>query len=148
MVITEQITSKLPYSKPFLFVDELISVDESGAEGSYTFDPELDFYQGHFKGYPVTPGVILTECMAQIGVVTLGIFLLGDKFGTESKIAMTSTDINFLTAVFPGEKVTVRSKKEYFRFGKLKCKVSMTNSEGKEVCRGIIAGMIIPQNNG
>lgn len=143
---TKQIISKLPYTEPFLFVDELVSIDENGAEGSYTFNPELDFYRGHFTGYPVTPGVILTECMAQIGVVTLGIFLLGDKFGTESKIAMTSTDINFLTAVFPGEKVTVRSKKEYFRFGKLKCQVSMTNSEGKVVCKGIIAGMIIPKS--
>ncbi len=143
---TKQIISKLPYSKPFLFVDELVSVDENGAEGNYTFNPELDFYQGHFKGYPVTPGVILTECMAQIGVVTLGIFLLGDKFGTESKIAMTSTNIHFLAAVSPGDKVSVRSKKEFFRFGKLKCQVSMINEEGKEVCKGIIAGMIIPQN--
>jgi 3-hydroxyacyl-[acyl-carrier-protein] dehydratase len=31
------------------------------------FDPNLDFYKGHFKDDPVTPGVILTEVMAQIG---------------------------------------------------------------------------------
>ncbi|MDI1303260.1 MAG: hydroxymyristoyl-ACP dehydratase, partial [bacterium] len=71
----EEIISKLPYSKPFLFVDEIINVNENGVEGSYTFNETLDFYKGHFKDNPVTPGVILTEVMAQIGLVCLGIFL-------------------------------------------------------------------------
>lgn len=69
------IISQLPYSEPFLFVDELLHVDENGATGTYTFKKNLDFYKGHFKDNPVTPGVILTETMAQIGMVCLGIFL-------------------------------------------------------------------------
>jgi 3-hydroxyacyl-[acyl-carrier-protein] dehydratase len=76
----QEIISKLPYSKPFLFVDELLQINENGVEGTYTFDGNLDFYKGHFKDYPVTPGVILTETMAQIGLVCLGIFLLNDSF--------------------------------------------------------------------
>jgi len=39
----EEIISKLPYAKPFLFVDELLRVDENGAEGTYVFDENLDF---------------------------------------------------------------------------------------------------------
>jgi len=68
------IKSKLPYSSPFLFVDELITVDENSIVGNFTFNEDLDFYKGHFKDNPVTPGVILTETMAQIGLVALGIY--------------------------------------------------------------------------
>ncbi|MGK4568270.1 3-hydroxyacyl-ACP dehydratase FabZ family protein [Flavobacterium sp. 3HN19-14] len=137
----KEILSKLPYSKPFLFVDEIIHINENGAEGTFTFDENLDFYKGHFKDFPVTPGVILTEAMAQIGVACLGIFLLQEESETPN-IAMTSSEIEYLKPVFPNEKVTVISKKTYFRFGKLKCEVSMKNQNGEEVCKGTIAGMI------
>lgn len=139
----EIILSKLPYSKPFLFVDEIIHIDENGVEGTFTFDENLDLYKGHFKNNPVTPGVILIEVMAQIGLVCLGIFLLNDKLNKEASIALTSSEIDFLKPVFPNEKITVISQKIYFRFGKLKCKVAMFNNDGIEVCRGTIAGMIV-----
>lgn len=139
----QEIIAKLPYSKPFLFVDEILSINENGVEGSYTFDSDLDFYKGHFKDNPITPGVILTEVMAQIGLVCLGIFLLNDKFNKNTSIALSSTEIEFLKPVFPNEKVTVISEKMYFRFGKLKCKVKMINEKEEEVCSGTMAGMIV-----
>lgn len=138
-----EIIAQLPYSKPFLFVDEITSVTENGVVGHYTFDENLDFYKGHFKDNPVTPGVILTEVMAQIGVVCLGIFLLNNNITINTVIALTSNEIEFLKPVYPKEKVTVVSEKVYFRFGKLKCKVRMINDSGMEVCHGTIAGMIV-----
>ena len=138
----QEIISKLPYSKPFLFVDELLRIDENGVEGTYTFDENLDFYKGHFKDNPVTPGVILTEVMAQIGLVCLGIYLLNDTFNETTLIALTSSEIEFLKRVFPKEKVMVISEKIYFRFGKLKCKVIMKNEKGELVCTGTIAGIM------
>ena len=146
----EEIISLLPYSKPFLFVDSLITIDENSVTGEYTFRKEDFFYKGHFKDHPVTPGVILTEAMAQIGVVCLGIFLLGDKISSESfpGIALVSSQVDFFQPVFPEEKVTVISKKVYFRFGKLKCNVEMKNSRGEVVCKGIISGMIKGNKNG
>ena len=139
----QDIITKLPYTKPFLFVDELVRVDENGAEGTFTFSADLDFYKGHFKNNPVTPGVILTETMAQIGLVCLGIYLLGNDFNADSKVALTSSEIEYLKPVYPNEKVVVVSEKMYFRFGKLKCKVKMFNAKEEEVCRGTIAGMIL-----
>lgn len=139
----EQIIVKLPYSKPFLFVDELHRVDENGAEGIVTFSSDLEFYKGHFKDNPITPGVILTEAMAQIGLVCLGIYLLGNDFNSDSKVALTSSEIEYLKPVYPNETVTVISEKVYFRFGKLKCKVRMLNAKKEEVCHGTIAGMIV-----
>lgn len=139
----KDIISRLPYSKPFLFVDKIIRIDEDGVEGEYTFNENLDFYKGHFKDNPVTPGVILTEVMAQIGLVCLGIYLLNKNINSNSVNALTSTDINFMKPVFPNEKVTVISEKVYFRFGKLKCRVSMKNERDEIVCSGVISGMII-----
>jgi 3-hydroxyacyl-[acyl-carrier-protein] dehydratase len=139
----DKIINKLPYAKPFLFVDELIHLDENGAEGTFVFKDDMDFYKGHFKGHPVTPGVILTETMAQIGVVCLGIYLLGNEFNSDSKVALTSSEIEYLKPVYPNERVTVVSEKVYFRFGKLKCKVKMFNAADEEVSRGTIAGMIL-----
>lgn len=139
---TAEILKKLPYTTPFLFVDDLMSIDENGVTGTFTFKEDLDFYRGHFKNNPITPGVILTETMAQIGLVCLGIFLVGNDLTEESQIGLTSTDIEFLKPVFPGEKVTVISEKIYFRFNKLKCKVKMLNEKLEIVCEGTIAGII------
>ncbi len=138
------IVEQLPYSSPFLFVDELLKIDHTSAEGLYTFPRDSFFYQGHFKNNPVTPGVILTECMAQIGVVCLGIFLLQDQENEtkEIELALSSSEIDFYLPVFPGETVKVVSEKLFFRFNKLKCEVRMYDKTEKLICRGKIAGMI------
>lgn len=140
----QEIIDKLPYEKPFLFVDKLLEVNEHEISGSYTFSAEHDFYKGHFKNNPVTPGVILTETMAQIGLVCFGISLLGASGASlkDIKIALTSSEIDFFLPVYPNETVTVKSEKEYFRFNKLKCKVQLFNQKGALVCRGKIAGMM------
>ncbi|MBJ2173441.1 hydroxymyristoyl-ACP dehydratase [Aureibaculum sp. A20] len=140
----EEIISNLPYQHPFLFVEELVAVSENGIEGSYTFKSDEYFYKGHFKDNPITPGVILTEVMAQIGVVCLGIHLMANNISEDNrpKIALTSQVVDFYLPVYPNEKVTVISEKEYFRFNKLKCKVKMLNASNELVCRGSISGMI------
>ena len=141
-----EIIKNLPYTKPFLFVDTLTEFSENGVAGNYTFKEDAFFYEGHFKGNPITPGVILTETMAQIGVVCLGIYLLKDEiFKTDKNplIALTSNQVDFYLPVLPNEKVTVISEKQYFRFNKLKCAVKMINEKNELVCRGTISGMII-----
>ncbi len=140
----KNILEKLPYTKPFLFVDQLLSISENGVEGTYRFKEDEYFYEGHFNNRPVTPGVILTECMAQIGLVCLGIFLSSEK-DTEDKpqIALVSSQVDFLLPVYPGDTVKIISEKEYFRFGKLKCKVKMLNASDELICRGIISGMVV-----
>ncbi len=134
----------LPYKRPFLFVDRLLSIDEQSIVGEYTFRPDEHFYRGHFPDNPITPGVILIECMAQIGLVTFGIFLSGVyRSGSLDAFAFTSTDVDFLKMVRPGERVTVSAQKEYWRFGKLKVQCKMKNQSGETVCRGNMSGMVI-----
>ena len=138
----EEIISLLPYTEPFLFVDEIEAVSTQSIKGSYTFKEDAYFYKGHFKNHPVTPGVILTECMAQIGLVSLGIYLLKDKEQLEAmKVAFTSSNVSFLKPVYPNEKVTVVSEVKYFRFNKLKCHVKLYNQANEIVCQGELAGV-------
>ena len=146
---TVKILSYLPYSKPFLFVDSIAHIDDNGVEGSYTFSEDLDFYKGHFRSNPVTPGVLLTECCAQIGLVCLGIYLMQqEKISEEAGVALSSTQMEFYKPVFPGEKVTVKSEKIYFRFNKLKCKVKLYNENQELVCKGELAGMLSSKSYG
>ena len=118
-------------------------------EGFYTFKEDEYFYQGHFKDNPITPGVILTEVMAQIGVVCLGIYLLREDFSETKKpqIALSSSEVDFFLPVIPKERVKVISEKVYFRFNKLKCKVQLFNEKNELVCRGTISGMLKLMNN-
>ena len=145
----QEIIAKLPYGKSFLFVEELVHVDANGIVGTYTYTKNLPFYESHFLDFPVTPAVILTETMAQIGLVCLGIYLLGEvEVKKELSVAMTSTALEFLKPVFPGEKVVVKSEKIYFRFNKLSCKVTMENAAGDTVCKGNISGMLTFKSDG
>ncbi|MEW7292054.1 3-hydroxyacyl-ACP dehydratase FabZ family protein [Aquimarina sp. 2304DJ70-9] len=141
-MIRPDIIQELPYSKPFLFVEEILEIDDDHIKGSYTFKEDEYFYEGHFRDNPVTPGVILTECMAQIGMACFGIHLLKDKWDRDTiGVAMSSNEINFYKPVFPGEKVIVVSEKVYFRFSKLKCNVAMYNTDEVLVAKGVVAGV-------
>ncbi len=139
----------LPYKSSFRFVDEIIALDENGVTGNYTLKKNAFFYEDHFPGNPVTPGVIITEIMAQIGLVVLGIYLLlnsGEKIHLNNQENIfplfTSIEIEFFKMVLPGEKVTVISKKQYFRFSKLKCFIEMMNEQDELIARGTFAGII------
>lgn len=140
----EEIIALLPYQSPFLFVDGIEAISEHHITGHYTFKEDEFFYEGHFKDNPITPGVILTECMAQIGLVCLGMYLVKDELRNSQKpqIALTSHQMDFYLPVLPGQKVIVHSEKEVFRFNKLKCKVKMLNEKEELIARGVISGML------
>ncbi len=61
------IQSLIPHRDPFLFVDRLESWENGKVIGYRLFRETDSFFKGHFPGYPVVPGVILIECLAQCG---------------------------------------------------------------------------------
>lgn len=141
---TKEIIEKLPFSHPYLFVDDLEYVNENGAKGSYTFDDSLDFFKGHFNEYPVVPGAILIETMGQIGGSCLGIHLisLGENQERNEVYFATSYNVEFYKPVYPNDTVYVTSEKIYARFGKLKYNVVMKDKNNELICKGVLSGML------
>ncbi len=141
----EEVLELLPQQEPFRFVDEILEVGEDHIVARYRFRPDADFYRGHFPGNPVTPGVILQECIAQVGVVALGIYLVALEAGLEAverRLALfADAHVDFSGIVKPGERVTVSARKVFFRRGKLRSEAEMHLDDGTLVCSGTISGM-------
>ncbi len=123
-----KITELLPHRDPFLFVDELLEVTEKRIVGQKTFNADLPFFAGHFPQYPVVPGVVLVESMAQCGgagVRSSGV--LGESLFF---LASIST-VKFRRQVRPDE--TVRMEIENLRISPRMIKQRGTAMVGDEV---------------
>ena len=140
----KQVLDLIPQRDPFRFIDDILELDDDHIVGTYRFRPDADFYRGHFPGNPVTPGVILVESLAQIGIVALGIYLLGRESEADTaKVTTLFTDMNveFAGIVKPGDRVTVTAEKVFFRRRKLRSSAEMKLADGTIVCSGIVSGM-------
>lgn len=139
--LSDKIIRTLPYAPPFLFVDEIVKIDDWHAEGHYTFPADAFFYAGHFVHKPVTPGVILLECMGQIGMICHLVFLakLYEKPQPFHPL-LSSLEADFFKGVEAGEKLMVRAKKKYFRQDLLRSDVELFNKRN-ELC--VKAGFLL-----
>jgi len=144
--ISEKILALVPQQKPFRFVDRIIEVDDNHIVGQYLFRQDESFYAGHFPGNPLTPGVILIETMAQIGIVSLAIYQTlkeetKDKEGRVMQTLFTETEAEFYHPVLPGDLVEVRAEKIYWRRRKLKAKANLYLADGRLAASATLAGM-------
>ncbi len=140
-----QVLDLLPQQEPFRFVDEILEISEDHIVARNTFQPDSDFYRGHFPGDPVTPGVILLESFAQVGVVALGIYLIALQDGVEGvkrRIALfADANVDFTGIVKPGDRVTTSAKKVFYRRNKFRAEGTMTLDDGTVVLSGTISGV-------
>ena len=140
-----QVLDLLPQQRPFRFVDEILEVDEQHITGRYTFRHDESFYKGHFPGRPITPGVILLECMCQVGVVALGIYLFALEHTREEVREWTTlfveAETEFFRSVLPGETVTVRAERIFWRRHKLRARIEMTASDGTRLAQTTASGL-------
>ncbi|MDR1929864.1 MAG: 3-hydroxyacyl-ACP dehydratase FabZ [Treponema sp.] len=99
----ETIEGLLPHRDPFLFVDEILRCDGETISARHVFTEGEFFFAGHFPQYPVVPGVILIETMAQSGGA--GLRKQGILRG-EALFFLASVDkVKFRRQVRPGEEV-------------------------------------------
>ncbi|MEO1021144.1 MAG: hydroxymyristoyl-ACP dehydratase [Bacteroidota bacterium] len=146
---THEIIPHLPYGPDFLFVDTYDSINDTEIRGTYRFKETEYFYAHHFPEQPITPGVILIECMAQIGLIGHAIYLSYQReINLENVLPIfSSSEVEFLKPVYPSDQVIVHGKLQYFRHGKIKSDISMKNEKEEVVCKGTLSGLVLNKNS-
>lgn len=140
----------VPQQAPFRFIDEILELDDNGIKAAYTWKQDESFYEGHFPGNPITPGVVLLEASAQAGVVAFGIYLASLQFPAdeikEILTLFTEAQVEFHGMVKPGQRIIMQAQKQYFRRLKLKVEFKTTLEDGTPVCSGTLAGLGVRQS--
>jgi 3-hydroxyacyl-[acyl-carrier-protein] dehydratase len=99
------IENAIPHRSPMLLVDEIVECDGDRIVCRKTFREDEFFFQGHYPGYPLVPGVVLCECAMQVGGV-----LLASKLGDQNSgvpVATRMDQVRFRRMVRPGETVEI-----------------------------------------
>jgi UDP-3-O-[3-hydroxymyristoyl] N-acetylglucosamine deacetylase/3-hydroxyacyl-[acyl-carrier-protein] dehydratase len=119
-----QIMKLLPHRPPFLMVDRILKIDGNKITGVKNVTFNEGFFQGHFPGHPIMPGVLQLEAMAQVA----GVLLL-KQIETANQVAyfMSAEDVKWRKPVVPGDAliIEVEMTKVRGKIGKAKgvCKV-------------------------
>ena len=119
---TDEVMQILPHRYPFLMVDRIVGFEgETKCIGMKTVSINEPFFQGHFPGHPVMPGVMQVEAMAQVASILL--FKLAK---TSSRIGyfMSADEVKFRKPVFPGDTIFIHAeltKARGNRLAKAKC---------------------------
>lgn len=145
METNDKILQALPYGKNFCFVDAIESVNDETIKGSITFRKDLPFYDSHFKGKPLVPGVIMIEAMGQIGMVCHLIYLTGD-YTFNLLPVLSNVEASFIGSAEYGETCYVTAKKIYFRQNILKSSVEMRKADNSLIAT-LTANIMIIKNN-
>jgi 3-hydroxyacyl-[acyl-carrier-protein] dehydratase len=119
----------LPHRPPFIFIDEVEKL-EAGlqAEARKQFGGEEPFFQGHFPGNPIVPGVLLAEAMAQTAGIAIG--------GPGKTFLLTAIRaMKFLRPIRPREEIHFRAKRVGEAGGLVQCAVE-ARVEGELVAEG------------
>lgn len=114
----KQIQEILPHRYPFLLVDRILSVEEGKkAVGIKNVSVNEPFFQGHFPGSPVMPGVLILEAMAQVGAVAV---LKMPEFAGKIALFAGMDKVRFRRQVVPGDVLRIEVEVQKLRgaFGK------------------------------
>jgi 3-hydroxyacyl-[acyl-carrier-protein] dehydratase len=141
-----RIMKLLPHRYPFLLIDRLINVDGEGS-GTAIKNVTINepFFQGHFPGKPVFPGVLLVEAMAQTaGAIVLE--NLGDKDAGKLVFFMSIDKCRFRKPVEPGDQVHFHVKLLQKRAPVWKYSAE-AHVDGKKVAEAEIGAMLIDEKS-
>jgi UDP-3-O-[3-hydroxymyristoyl] N-acetylglucosamine deacetylase/3-hydroxyacyl-[acyl-carrier-protein] dehydratase len=136
----EDIMRVLPHRYPFLLVDRILEIEENkrvvGIKNVTINEP---FFQGHFPGHPIMPGVLIVEAMAQVG----GMLLLGGLEDPDTKVVyfMSLDNVRFRKPVKPGDQIVFEVEIIQIR-GKIAKTRGVARVDGEVVCEAEMAAMV------
>jgi UDP-3-O-[3-hydroxymyristoyl] N-acetylglucosamine deacetylase / 3-hydroxyacyl-[acyl-carrier-protein] dehydratase len=136
----EDIMRVLPHRYPFLLVDRILEIEENkrvvGVKNVTINEP---FFQGHFPGHPIMPGVLIVEAMAQVG----GMLLLGSLEDPDTKVVyfMSLDNVRFRRPVKPGDQIIFEVEIIQIR-GKIAKTRGVARVDGEVVAEAEMAAMV------
>lgn len=115
----EVVKTILPHRDPMLFIESVVSADETSLHAKTLVDPNWVVFQGHFPDLPIMPGVLLIESIAQAGALILGL-----KGAVEDGKFVGFTGVEqakFRRAVKPGDIMDIhveltRERRGFYKF--------------------------------
>jgi 3-hydroxyacyl-[acyl-carrier-protein] dehydratase len=130
-----RVTDLIPHRPPFLFVDEIVSHDGDGLVARRTWRADEDFFQGHYPGSPITPGVLLCEAVFQAAAcfMALKAQAAGGKPGEGVPLIAKISDVRFRSPVYPGNTITLEVKQKDAMGGFTMLSGSVKKSDGTRV---------------
>ena len=140
MLGIEDIMKVLPHRYPFLLVDRIVELEEkTRVVGIKNVTINEPFFQGHFPGHPIMPGVLIVEAMAQTG----GMMLLSQAPDADQKVVyfMSLDNVKFRKPVKPGDQL--RFELEMTQVRGMVCKMrGVARVDGEVVCEADMAAMV------
>jgi UDP-3-O-[3-hydroxymyristoyl] N-acetylglucosamine deacetylase/3-hydroxyacyl-[acyl-carrier-protein] dehydratase len=122
----------LPHRYPFLFIDKVICLEPGKyARGIKNVTINDNFFQGHFPGRPVMPGVLIVEAMAQIG----GVMMLAPE-ENRGKLAyfLAADNVRFRKTVLPGDELVLEAEA-----------VKIKSKTGRVKARALVEGKVVAE---
>jgi len=110
---SQEIQEIIPHRYPFLMVDRIIELEEGKrAVGIKNVSSNEPFFQGHFPGHPIMPGVLIMEALAQVGAVVI---LKMPEYAGHLALFAGLDDVKFKRQVIPGDQLRLEVELIKFR---------------------------------
>lgn len=143
LLTTRQIEQLIPHRSPFLLVDRITEEDRERGyiRGEKAVTATEWYFQGHFPGLPVMPGVLQVEALAQ----TMAVYVARTAgFGSRMGLFAAIDEVRFKRIVQPGDRLTLEVTMEKLgrRMGRGRAVASV---DGEIACEGILSFIIPPE---
>lgn len=101
----EQIKQYIPHREPFIWIDEVLELQEMSIHASKYLSPDLDLFQGHYPDFPILPGVIQCEMALQAAAILISKMHAID--GENVPVATRLNNVKFKHMIRPGDTANI-----------------------------------------